>query len=86
MENLFGILATKFRLLLGTMEQSPKIVRDTPGQTGRAPTTAVLQNEQELHVPDENYKNSLSEPKHQRELLKDYLNHLGAFTGQEDRN
>ena len=28
MENMFGILASTFRVLLGTMEQRPQVVRD----------------------------------------------------------
>ena len=38
--------------------------------------------EQEHH---ENLRNPLREAKHQRDLLKDYFNHVGALAGQEDR-
>ena len=33
----------------------------------------------------ENFRNPLREAKHQRDLLKDYFNHVGALAGQEDR-
>ena len=36
-------------------------------------------------MPDENYRNPLREAKHQKDLLKDYFNHVGALAGQEDR-
>ena len=45
----------------------------------------ALPNEQVVYVPDEKYRNPLREAKHQRELLKDYFNHMGALAGQEDR-
>ena len=38
-----------------------------------------------MYVPDDNYRNSLREAIHQRNLLKDYFNHVGALVGQEDR-
>ena len=52
MENAFGILASRFKILLGTMEQRPKVVRyivltcvvqhteDTPRGQERAPNPA----------------------------------------------
>ena len=36
-------------------------------------------------MPDDNYRNPSREAKHQRDLLKDYFNHVGALAGQEDR-
>ena len=38
-----------------------------------------LQNEQVVYIPDDSYRNPLSEAKHQRDLLKYYLNHLGTL-------
>ena len=43
------------------------------------------QNDQALCVSNENYRNPLIEAKHQRELLKDYFNHMGEIAGQGDR-
>ena len=72
-ENVFGILVSRFLVLLCTMEQRSKVVRDigfmcvvqdaedTPGQADRAPTqtndVAEIQNEQVAYVPDDNYRN-----------------------------
>ena len=39
------------------------------------------QGEQRHH---ENLRNQLREAKHQQDLLKDYVNHVGALAGQED--
>ena len=44
----------------------------------RANDVAALQNEQVVYVPDNNYRNPSRVAKHQRELLKDYLN-LGGI-------
>ena len=103
MENAFGIFVPRFRVILGTMGQRPRVVRDivficvvlhnmlrTHQVRGdRAPNqandVAALQNEQAVHVPNENYRNPLREAKHQQELLKDYFNHMGALAGQEER-
>ena len=65
------------------------MLRTHQGRADRAPTQAddiaALQNEQVVYVPDGNYRNASRESKHQRDLLKDYFNHLGALAGQEDR-
>ena len=45
----------------------------------------ALQKEQAVYVPIENYRNPLREAKLQRDLLKDYFNHMGALPGQENR-
>ena len=62
---------------------------DIPGRADRAPTpgndVAAQQNEQAGYVVNENYRYPSSEAKHQRELLKDYFNHVGASAGQEDK-
>ena len=94
---------SRFRVLLGTMEQRPKVVRDIvltcvvlhnmlraqQGGANRAPTTAndvvAQQNEQVVYVSEDNYWNPMREAKHQRELLKDFFNHLGALAGEENR-
>ena len=98
LENAFGILAAW--VLLGTMEQRPKVIIDITltcvvlhnmlrthqGGADRALTQAALQNEQVVvYVPDENYRNPSSEAKYQQDVLKDFFNHLGALSGQEDR-
>ena len=102
-ENAFGILVSWFRVLLGTMEQRPQIVKDIVlmyvvlhsmlrthhGGADREPTpgnhVAAQQNEQTVYVPNEKCTTPLREAKNQRELLKDYFNHMGALAGQEDR-
>ena len=100
-ENAIRIFVSRFRVLLGTMQQWPKVVRDIvftcvvwhkmlrthQGRAERAPTqandVATLQNEQVVYVPDDNYRNPLREAKHQQDILKDYLNHVGALAGQD---
>ena len=100
-ENAVGILVSKLGVLLGTMQERPKVVRDIvlscvvlhtrlrthQGGTDRKPTPAndVVTPEKVVYVPDDNYKNPSREAKHQRELLKDYFSHLGALAGHEDR-
>ena len=65
------------------------ILRTHQGGGDRAPIpandVAALQNEEVVHVPNENYRNPSREAKHQQELLKDYFSHLGALAGQKDR-
>ena len=86
-------------MVLGTMEQRPWDFRQivfmcvvlhnmlrtqsgapTPGNDG-----ATLQNEQVVHVANENYRNPLREAKQQQGLLNNYSNHVGALSGQGDR-
>ena len=38
-----------------------------------------------VYVPDDSFRNPVREAKIQRDLLKDYFNHLGALPGHYDR-
>ena len=63
--------------------------RTHQGIADSAPTPAndiaALQNEQVVYMSDDKYKNPSNKANHQRDLQKDYFNHLGASAGQEDR-
>ena len=67
-----------------------KLLRTYQGGTDRAPNpendAATLQNEQVVYVPNEKYRNPSRQAKHQRQLLKDYFNHVGGmgWTGLQD--
>ena len=65
------------------------MLRSHQGGADRPPTPAdniqppqVDQAEERHH---ENLRNPSREAKYQRDLLKDYFNHVGALAGQEDR-
>ena len=63
-------------------------LRTHQGRADRVPTpdndVTALGNEQVVYVPVDNHMNPLGKAKHQRHLLKDYFNHMGAVAGQED--
>ena len=82
MENAFGILVSRFRVLLDTMKQR---LDRADSAAFQAYYIAVLQNEQVVYVPDDNYRNPSRETKYQRDLLKDNFNHLSALAGQKVR-
>ena len=78
-------IVSRFTVLLGTIEQRPRVVRDIAftcvvlhnmlrTRQGRAPTPAndvpALQSEQVVYVPIDNYMNPSSEAKHQGDQLK----------------
>ena len=96
-----NVLVSRFRVLLGTTFQRlmgymvftcvvlHNMLRTHQGGADRAPTpandAAVLQNEEAMYVPNENYRRPSKEAKHQRKSLKDYFNNVGALVDQEDR-
>ena len=65
------------------------MLRSHQGGADRPPTPAddiqLPQGEQGEQRHHENLRNPSREAKHQRHLLKDYFNHVGALAGQEDR-
>ena len=65
------------------------MLRSHQGGADRPPTPAddiqPPQADQGEQGHNENFRNPLREVKHQRDLLKDYFNYLGALAGQEDR-
>ena len=101
-ENAFGILVSRFRVLLMTMEQRPRVVRDI------VLTCEALQNmlrshqgEQRDHQLQQTTYNhhrmtrgsrgkikmsEIQEAKRQRNLLQDYFNNLAWGTGWAGQN
>ena len=65
------------------------MLRSHQGGADRPPTPAddiqPQQGDQGEQRHQENFRNPSREAKHQRDLLKDYFNHVGALAGQEDR-
>ena len=86
------------RVLLTTMEQRPKVVRDIVltcvvlhniRAADRPPTPAddiqPHQGDQGGQGHQENFRNTSREDKHQRDLLKDYFNHVGCWLGRRTK-
>ena len=65
------------------------MLRSHQGRADRPPTTAndiqPPQGDQGEQRYQENFRNPLREAKHQRDLLKDYFNHVRALVRQEDK-
>ena len=65
------------------------MLRSHQGGAHRPPSAAddiiAPQTDQGVQGQHENLRNQSREAKHQRDLLKDYFNHVGALAGQEDR-
>ena len=65
------------------------MLRSHQGGADRPPTPAddiqPPQGDQGEQRHHENLRNPSREAKHQRDLLKDYFNHMGALAEQEDR-
>ena len=81
-----GVKAGSFREIVLTCVVLHSMLRTDQGGVDRVPTPAddiaAIANEQVVYAPDENCRNPLREAKHQRDQLKDYFNHAGAFAGQ----
>ena len=94
-KNAFGILVNHFRVLLGTMEQRPRVVRDVmftyvvlhnmlrthQGRADRAPTPG---NDVTVQQNEQVVYVSFEGGERQGELLKVYFSHVGALAGQKD--
>ena len=65
------------------------VLRSHQGGADRPPTPAddiqLPQGDQGEQRHHENLRNPSTGAKHQRDLLKDYINHVGVLAGQEDR-
>ena len=64
------------------------MLRPHPGGVATAPNpwdeVAALENEPLIYGADENCWNPSRKAKQQRDLLKNFFNHVGALAGQED--
>ena len=47
---------------------------------------AAITNELAVYMQHKNHRNPLRETKTQRDIQKDYLNHVGAFAVHEDQD
>ena len=65
------------------------MLRSYQGRADRPPTPAdeiqPPQGDQGEQGQNHTFRNLSREAKHQRDLLKDYFNHVGVLAGQEDR-
>ena len=79
MENAFGILVSRFRVMRTTIELPPETVREV------VMTCVVLHNILRSQYQSGQDRNPAREAKRQRDYLKDYFNNERAVAWQDGR-
>ena len=81
-ESMFGISVSGVRVLLGSIEQRPKIVKDIVFTCVVLHNMLTLRNDQVVYVRDDNYRNPSREAIQQQDTLKECFNHYGYWRGR----